>query len=123
MDGEVGAVVLLFLVQAQAKGGLEGAVDRGAAHQSDDNGQGGHDQLGHEGDAAQAAQGLAAEDAGRDAAPGAAQAVQGPNAEDVVDLPAVLGEGEHEDEQPAGDAAHRQGTDRVHEVGTGADGH
>ncbi len=82
----------------------------------------GHDQLRHEGDAASAAQRLAAEDAGRDAAPGAAQAMQRPDAEHVVDLPAVLGEREHDHEQPAGHTTDCQRTDRVHQVGTGTHG-
>ena len=65
------------------------------------------DQLRGQAHAAQAAQRLAAEDAGRDAAPGAAQAVQRPHAQHVVDLPAVLRQREHHDEDGAGDARRR----------------
>jgi hypothetical protein len=65
---------------------------------------------------------FAAEDAGGDAAPGAAQAVQRPDAEHVVDLPAVLRQREHDDEEAAGNAAGDQRADRVHQVRAGADG-
>jgi hypothetical protein len=48
--------------------------------------------------------------------------MQRPDAEHVVDLPAVLGEREHDDEQSAGDTADDQRTHRVHQVGAGTDG-
>jgi hypothetical protein len=63
-----------------------------------------------------------AEDAGGDAAPGAAQAVQRPDAEHVVDLPAVLGQVNITTNRAAGDAPDDQRTERVHQVGAGADG-
>ena len=44
-----------------------------------------------------------AEDAGGDAAPGAAQPVQRPDAEHVVDLEPLLGQGEAVNEDDAGD--------------------
>ncbi len=99
------------------------AVDHEAAEQGPGHAHGGADQLGGEAHAAQAAQGLLAEDAGGDAAPGAAQAVQRPDAQHVVDLPVVLREREHPDEQAAGDGAHHQCTKRVHHIGAGAHGH
>ncbi|MNZ61127.1 hypothetical protein D3C78_792140 [compost metagenome] len=47
--------------------------------------------------------------------------MQRPDAEHVVDLPAVLGGGEGPDEQRTGNRPGEQRTDRVHQVGTGAD--
>ena len=73
-------------------------------------------------DAAQPAQRLAAEDARGDAAPGAAHAVQRPDAKHVVDPPAVLRLREQEDEQPAGDRAGRERAQRMHDVRSRADG-
>ena len=123
MDGKVGAVVFILLVQADAHQLLDDAIDQATAHQGDNDGQAGHEQLGQEGHATGATQGLQPEDAGGDAAPGAAQAVQGPDAEHVVDLPAVLGQGEHDHEKGTGNTAGDQGTKGVHQVGAGADGH
>jgi hypothetical protein len=79
------------------------------------------DQLRHEGNAAQPAQRLHAEDAGGDAAPGAAQAVQRPDAEHVVDLPAVLRQGKQVDEQAARHRAGDERAERMHQVRAGAD--
>ena len=70
-----------------------------------------------------AAQRLRAEDAGGDAAPRAAHAVQRPDAEHVVDPPAVLREREQEHEQRARDRAGDERADRMHHVGAGADRH
>ena len=72
---------------------------------------------------AHAAERRAAEDAARQPAPRAAQAVQRPHAEHVVELPAVLREREHGDEDGARHAAHDQRAGRMHDVGARADGH
>jgi hypothetical protein len=64
---------------------------------------------------------LQAEDAGGDAAPGAAQAMQRPDAEHVVDLPAVLRQREHQTNKAAGNAAGDQRAQRMHQVRAGAD--
>jgi hypothetical protein len=45
-----------------------------------------------------------------------------PHAEHVVDLPAILGQGEHPDEQATSQAASDQCAQRVHEIGAGANG-
>jgi hypothetical protein len=122
VDGEVGAVEFVFGIEADADEGFQRAIDQQAAAEGDDDAQRGAGELAHEGDAAEPAQRLGAEDAGGDAAPGAAQAVQRPDAEHVVDLPAVLRQREHHDEEAAGDAADDQRAQRMHEVGAGADG-
>ena len=123
VDAQVRPLVFLFLIEAQAENQLQRAVDRKTAGQRDGDAENGHHQLRHEGDAAGAAQGLAAEDPGGNPAPGAADAVQRPDAEHVVDLPAILGQREHDDEQRTGDGANDQRPHRVHQVGAGADGH
>ena len=73
-------------------------------------------------DAADAAQRLRAEDARGEAAPRAAQAVQRPHAEHVVDLPAVLRQREHEHEEAAGDEAGDERAQRMHDVRARAHG-
>src|SRR3546814_6154527 len=50
----------------------------------------GADQLRHERDATNTAQSLAAENANRQATPGSAQAMQGPDAQHIVNLPFIL---------------------------------
>ena len=84
--------------------------------------QAGHDQLRHEGHDADAAECLLPEDAGGDTAPGAAQAMQRPDAKHIVDLPAVLRQREHHDEQATGKAANQQRAHRMHDAGTGTHG-
>lgn len=122
VDGQVGTVVFLFGIETDADGFLQPAIDRKTASQGNRDAQSGTDQLAHEAYTAHTAQCLCPEDTGGNAAPGTAQAMQRPDAEYVVDLPAVLGDGEHRDEQAAGHAAGNERTERVHQVGTGADG-
>src|SRR5450830_1786154 len=90
VDRQIGAFELLFLRQAQAQCDLEQAIDHQTANSRPSHAHGSADQLGAQAHAAQAPQGLAAEQAGGHAAPGAAQAVQGPDTQHVIDLPFVL---------------------------------
>ena len=78
MDGEVGAFEFLFRIEPQADEDAEDAVDGEATRQCNDDAGYGADQLRHEGDRAETAERFQPEDARRDAAPGAAQAVQRP---------------------------------------------
>jgi len=94
VDRQVSVVVFLFLAQAQAHGGFEHAIHQ----QPTDCGP-------------------------RHAAPGAAQTVQRPNAQHVVDLPLVLRQREHDDKDGARDGTHHQRPQRVHQVGTRAHRH
>src|SRR3569832_2148947 len=106
VDAEIGAGVFLFLAQTQTERGLQTAIDDTAAGQRAQH--------------AESAQRRTAEKARGDAAPHAAQAVQRPYAEHVVDLPFVLGEGEGPDEQRPGHRAGDQRAYRMHELGAGA---
>ena len=63
VNGEIRPFVFFFLIEAQAENCLHQTVDRKAADKRDHNGQGCHDQLGHESDPAGAPQCLAAENA------------------------------------------------------------
>ena len=102
---------------------LSSAVDDEAAGQAPGDRAQRADRLRRQRDAAQAAQRLLPEDARGDAAPGAAQAVQRPHAQHVVDLPAVLRQREHAHEDRARDRAGHQRADRMHQVGAGAHRH
>src|SRR6185437_14373575 len=75
VDRQVGAVVFLFLADPQADRCAQRAVDDGTAGRCDDDAAQRACELGAERDPAQAAQRTLAEDAGGEAAPGAAQAV------------------------------------------------
>ena len=122
MDAEVGAVELFFLVEADADQFLDRAIDDEAAGEGDADAEQCADELRHEADATDAAQCFGAEDTRCDAAPRATQAVQRPHAEHVVDLPAILREGEHDDEQGTGDAADDECADGMEDIRSGADG-
>lgn len=123
MNRQVRTVILLFLAQAQAVGALDHAVHQQAAAQRHDHTQGGADQLADQADAAQATQRGLAKDAAGDAAPYAAQAMQWPHAEHVVDLPTVLSGDKAPHKQATGNHAGDQRAHRVHQVGTGTDRH
>ena len=101
MDRQVGADELVFLRQSQADRGAQHAVDDESARECPGNAERGACELRAEADAATPAERRLAEEAGRDAAPGAAQAVQRPDAEDVVDPPAVLRQRELEKQKTA----------------------
>ncbi len=120
MNRQISPFVLFLFTESNAHELLQCAVDYEATGGGDDYAEQGADQLRHEGDAAHAAEGLQAKDAGGDAAPGTAQAVQRPDTEYVIDLPLVLRQGEGPDEQAAGDEAGDQCAQRVHQIGTGA---
>ena len=123
MQRQVGAFEFLLRVEAQADHGLDRPIDDGAADQRHGNSRQRADHLRPQADTTDTTQRPAAEDARRDAAPRATQAVQGPDAEHIVYFPAVLRQREHMDEQGARDTPHRQRPDRVHQVGAGAHGH
>ena len=65
---------------------------------------------------------LQPEDAGGESAPEAAQPMQRPNAEHIVDLESFLGESEAAYEDQPGNAACGKSSDRVHHVRTRTDG-
>ena len=102
VDGQIGAVEFLLLAQTQAHGLLEQAVDQQAAQRGPGHAHQRAYELGQRMHAAKPAQCLRAEDAGRNAAPGAAQTVQRPHTQHIVDLPFVLGQSEHEYKDGAG---------------------
>src|SRR6185437_16638722 len=103
MHAQVSAVVFLLLRQAQSDGELQPPIDQHAAHQGNDDAQGRADELRDQTDLAQATQSAGAEDARSDSAPGATQTMQRPDAEHIVDAPAVLSQRETFDEQRTGD--------------------
>src|SRR5690606_38156308 len=115
-------VEFLLLIQAQAADALDQGIYAEAADDRHGDAEQGGEQLAAEGHATQTAERGAAEDAAGNAAPGAAQAVQRPHAEHIVDLPAVLRAGEQLHEEDAGDGADGQGAERMDQVGTAADG-
>src|SRR5690348_17303317 len=121
VDREVRAAALLFVGQADADGALDDGVDDAAGRE----GVGGDDDraenLNDRRDAAHAAESFEPKDAAGDAAPQAAEAVQGPDAEHVVDLEPLLGDVEAFDEDHAGDAADNERANGVHDVGASAD--
>src|SRR5690242_12025317 len=99
MDGQVGAVELLFRIKTDADGALDAGIHDKATDHGDQDAEQGANQLAGQADAAQASEGVIAKDAGGNAAPGATQAMQRPHAEHVVDLPAVLRHGKELYEQ------------------------
>jgi len=90
VDGKVGAGELFVFAQPDADRLVEDAVDDEAAGQGEEDGRQGACQLGNEADATHPTQGLLAEDAGGDAAPGADYAVQWPDPQHVIDLQHLL---------------------------------
>ncbi len=108
VDGEVGAVEFLFGVEADTEGLFQHAIDHEAADQGHCDAHQRADDLRGQRHPAQPAQRLHAENARGNAAPGATQAVQRPDAQHVVDLPAVLRQGEHPDKQRPGNRADHQ---------------
>ena len=120
MYGEVGAVEFLLGVEAQADRHLDQAIHHEAAGGGNGDPQRGAGQLRQERHAAQPAQRLAAENAGRQPAPRAAQAVQRPHAQHVVLLPCILRPRKHHHEDHARHCASDQCAERVHQVRTGA---
>ena len=90
MDGQVCPIVFLLLGHAQPHGELEHAINHHAAEQRPDNAHRGANQLRTEGDATQPAQCFAAKNTRSKSAPSAAQTMQGPDAQHVVNLPFVL---------------------------------
>src|SRR5574340_10039 len=105
VDRQVRAVEFLFRLQPDAGELLHRAIYRIAARERNRYPEQRAAQLRHEAHAADAAERLEAEDAGSDAAPRAAQAMQRPHAEHIVDLPAVLRQRKHPHKQTAGHAA------------------
>src|ERR1700760_3902963 len=90
VNRQIGAVVLVFLIEPQPDRQPDRTVHECAAERRhDDSAQRAH-QLRAERNAAQAAERAQAEDACRDTTPRAAQTVQRPYAQYVVDAPAVL---------------------------------
>ena len=120
VDRQVGAVVFLFLTQANAQRRLEQAVHHEATDQRNHYAQRSADHLAGQADATQATECFEAEDAAGDATPDAAQAMQRPDAENVVDFLAILRERECPDEQSAGNRSGSQRAQRVHDIGAGA---
>ena len=108
MDREVGAVEFLLGIEAQADARLEPAVDDRTAGERDRHADRGAGDLRGERHAAHAAERARAEDPRGDAAPRAADAVQRPHAEDVVDLQLVLRHGEQPREERTRDRAVRE---------------
>ena len=87
MNGQIGAVILLLLAQAYANKRLEHPVHRKAAEQGHgDPGQAAK-QLAGNAHAAETAPQWLAEDTAGNAAPYAAQAMQRPDAQHIIDLP------------------------------------
>ena len=122
MDREVGAAALLLVGQADADEALGDRVE----DQAGDEGVGGEgdraEELGQEARRRPCRRAASEpEDAAGDAAPEAAEAVERPDAEDVVDLQLLLRPGEADDEDAAGGAADDERADRVEDVGAGAD--
>src|SRR5476651_1649179 len=99
VDRQVRAVILLFLTQAQAVNALDYAIHEEAAGQRHHHTQRGADQLADQTHTAQTAQGRLAEDPAGNPAPHAAQTVQRPHTQHIIDLPAILGRDEAPDEQ------------------------
>src|SRR5574344_2772554 len=122
VDRQIRAVVLLFLGEAQADGLTHHTVDQQGADDGNRHAEQGAEQLADEADAAHAPQGFTAEDPCRNPAPGAAQAVQRPDTEHVVELGTALQPGEDQYEDGTGHAADDQGAHRMHQIGAGADG-
>src|SRR3569623_1115084 len=123
VDAEVGAGIFLFLAQTQTERGLQSAIDDTAARQCDQHAKSGTKKLRQQAHSAESAQRRTAENARGNAAPHAAQAVQGPHAEHVVDLPFVLGESEGPDEQRPSHRARYECAYRMHEIGAGTHRH
>src|ERR1039457_5464303 len=99
MDAQIRAVKFFLSAQAYADQLLQHAIDQIAAGKSDRHTEQRAAQLRHEAHAASAAKRLEAKYPCGYPAPCAAQTMQRPHAEHVVDLPAVLRQGEHHHEQ------------------------
>src|SRR5690606_23945430 len=99
--GQVGSHVFLLGAQTDTGNRLEPAVDDNTTDESDSTAEHCAGDLRHQRHTTHAPQTCRTENTGGNTAPGAAQAMQGPDPKHVVDLPAVLGQGERPDEQTA----------------------
>ncbi len=116
MDRQIRAIELFFRIEPQTNRQVQCFVHQVATHHCHQHAQQGAGDLRHQADASHATEGLEPEDAGSNSAPGTAQSVQRPDAEDIVTLPAVLREGKQRDEQAARDHAHNQCAEGMHHV-------
>ena len=123
MDRQVGALIFLFICQAQPGYRLDHAVHQQTTGKGDDHTGQRANQLRHEAHAAQTAQRFGAKDTGRQAAPHTAQAVQRPDTQHVINLEAVLGQDKGPDKQATSDRTGRQRAQRMHQVGAGTHRH
>src|SRR3546814_8079981 len=107
--------------EAYADVSAEQAIDGKACDQRIGRARQRAEKLAPKGDAADAAKACQPEDAAGDAAPEAANAMQRPDAEHVVDLELALAPLKHRHEEQTGDAAGDESAQRVHDIGAGAD--
>ena len=98
-------------------------VHQETAGQRDHDRQSGAAELRQRGDLAQPSQRLQPQNTRRDTAQRPAQAMQRPDSQDVIDLPAVLSQGEHVNEQGARAQPQHQGPARMHHIRTRAHRH
>lgn len=111
------------MAQTQAQRSLEQAIHDQATGQCHEYTAEAADQLTDHAHPAQATQARLGKDPAGDPAPHSANAMQWPDAENVVDFPAVLRSGETPDEQPTSHYAGEQRAKGMHQVGAGTDGY
>ena len=116
MDRQICAFKLFFSTQANANKRFQQAVNHDTTQQRPHHAHGGADQLRLQAHAAHAAKGFRPKNTRRNAAPRAAQTMQWPNAQHVVNLPFVLRPGEHDDKNRTGNATDDQRAQRMHDV-------
>lgn len=123
MDAEVCAFILCLSVEAQPDRVTKSSVDQGRAHHCNyDSGEGTHD-LAAQGHSAQSAQSREPEYSHRNCPHDATQSVKRPDAKHVIDLEAVLSEGEHLHKQEACEQSHHQRANGMHHITACTDGH
>ena len=124
MNGQIGTLLLFFLGEFKAPTNeLEHAVDHTPADQGNGDSQKGAQTLGGHGDSTQAPPTRLAKNTRSKSSPKPTHAVQRPDPQDVINLPAVLLQGEEVHKQGGCHTAHHQGAQGVHDIRSRANRH